>query len=64
MIFVPNTPGSELKKMCEEEVWKSQVKVKVVESAGKSIKSMLQKSDPSRTNDCQPLQKDECPVCL
>ena len=64
MIFVPNTPKSELKKMYEEEVEKSQVKVKVVESAGKSIKSMLQKSDPSRTSDCQPPQKDECPVCL
>ena len=40
------------------------MKVKVVEIAGKSIKSMLQKSDPSRTSDCQPPQKDECPVCL
>ena len=47
MTFVPSTTGSELKKMYEEEVGKSHVKVKVVESAGRSIKSMLQKSDTS-----------------
>ena len=35
VIFVPNTPGSELKKMYEEEVGKSQKKVKVVDSAGR-----------------------------
>ena len=64
VIFVPNTPGSELKKRYEEEVGKSQVKVKIVESAGRSIKSMLQRSDPSGASDCQPPQKDECPVCL
>ena len=42
--------------MYEEVVRKSKMKVYVVESAGKSIKSMLQRSDPSKTSDCQPPQ--------
>ena len=42
---------------------KSDLRVKVVEGTGKSIKSMLQKSDPFNTSDCQPPQRDECPVC-
>ena len=61
MIYVPNTPG---KMLYEEEVRKSKMKVKVVESAGKSIKSMLQRSNPVVTSDCQPPQKDECPGCM
>ena len=63
VIFLPNTPKSELKKMYEEEVEKSQVKVMVVEGVGWEV-YQKQKLDPSRTSDCQPPQKDECSVCI
>ena len=64
--FIPNTPGSVaavLKKTYMEEVGKSGLRLKVVEGTGKSIKSMLQKSDPFNTSDGQSPQRDEYPVC-
>ena len=64
VIFIPNTPGSVLKKRYMEEVGKSGLKVKVVEGTGRSIKNILQKSDPFNTTGCQPPQRDECPVCV
>ena len=51
VIFVPNTPGSELEKVYEDEA--QSMKVKIVESAVKSIKSMFQRSTPFKTSDCQ-----------
>ena len=62
VIFVPNTPESELKNMYVKEIKKSGLKVKVAESAGRSLKSMLQKSNPFKTEECK--DKERCPVCL
>ena len=61
MIFVPNTPKSELKNMYVEEIKKSGLKIQVVESAGRSLKSILQKSDPFDSEECR--NKEGCPVC-
>ena len=49
-----------MKKRYMEEVSKSGLRVKMVEGTGKSSKSMLQRSDPFNTSDCQPPQTDEC----
>ena len=48
VIFVPTTPGGELKKRYKETIERAKVKVAVAEVPGKSIKSRLQKSDPLR----------------
>ena len=36
----------------------------MTEGAGKSIKHILQKSDPFNTKDCVPPHSDRCPVCM
>ena len=46
VLFVQPTENSELKKMYEDIVSKSECKVKVVERAGISVKRKLQKSYP------------------
>ena len=53
MIFVPNTPKSELKNMYVEEIKKSGLKIQVVESAGRSLKSILQKYDRFDSDECR-----------
>ena len=49
VIFVPATPGSTLKKKFESEINKTNIKIKVVERSGKTVKSLLQKSHPFQT---------------
>ena len=61
VIFIPATPRSELKKQLEEEVKKSKVKVKIVERAGKTLKNILQRSDPFKKKQCD--KKETCMVC-
>ena len=46
MIFVPATPGSQLKHRYMREIKETGFKVRVVEQSGTTLKSMLQKSDP------------------
>ena len=53
VVFVPATPQSKLKKAYEEEIRKAEMKVKVVERSGQTIKSLLQKSDPSDRQGCE-----------
>ena len=60
VIFVPPTHNSNLRKAMEKEVKNTSFKIKVVETAGDSIKSMLQKSDPFPANKCSDPQ---CMVC-
>ena len=60
MIFVPPTPNSSLKKSMEREVKASPFKFKIVETAGRSIKSRLQKSNPFSRKKCQ---DNQCMVC-
>ena len=60
VIFVPATPRSELKKRYEEAVSECRVGMKVVEKAGMSVKSMVQKSDPFQRQHCS--DRENCKV--
>ena len=60
VMFVPATPGSELRKMFEEEISTTSLKIKVVERAGTRVKKILQKNDPFRLDTCVDVG---CMVC-
>ena len=60
VIFVQPTPNSTLKKRYEEEIKKTKCKIKVVETAGKSVKEVLQKGYPFERIRCR---GDECFMC-
>ena len=53
IIFIPATPNSVLKKEMESKIRQTNIKIKVVEKAGTSLKRLLQKSDPFRKNGCE-----------
>ena len=63
VIFLPATPGSELKKryMYMDTIMKAGVGVAVAEFPGCSAKSKVQKSDPFRSRECGDV--DKCMVC-
>ena len=48
VIFLPATPGWELKRSLQQEIAMSGFKVKVMEKVGKTVKQQLQRSDPFR----------------
>ena len=52
VIFVPSTPGSVLQRRYQEEINRHDIKIRVVEKAGRSVKSMLQRSDPFKPRTC------------
>ncbi len=60
VIFVPYTPGEKLKKAYEEEIRKSELKIKVVEQTGTKIKDILHKKDPFKQDRCT---RGDCFVC-
>ena len=60
VVFIPATPGSILKSKFEKEITKSIYKIRVVELSGKSLKSQLQRSNPTRNKECR---REECAVC-
>ena len=51
VIFVPATPGSQLKIRYIEEIKGAGFKIKVVEQPGVTLKRMLQRSDPFREKE-------------
>ena len=62
-LFVPATPGGELAQMLRktvEEEAEPGFKFKVLESGGRTIKSQLQKSNPTATPGCDNL---DCLAC-
>ena len=62
-IFVPPTPNGELAKMLKdiaEKEAESEVKFKIVESGGRTIQSIVQKSNPTETAGCE---DDKCVGC-
>ena len=61
VMFIPPTPKSELKKAFETEIKKSQVKIKVVETSGNSLKNKLQRSHPFPNKQCNDVEN--CMVC-
>ena len=52
VMFVQSTPKSILKRRFQEEIDKSGLKVRVLEKAGRSIKQVLQRSDPFKAPVC------------
>ena len=62
VIFVPTTPGGELRKKYMETVERSKVKVAIVEVPGKCLKRRIQKSDPLKDRKCT--DQENCMVCV
>ena len=60
VIFVQATPGEELKKRLTEEAKRCRISVKIVEQSGRSIKSILQRSDPAGRKECG---DEKCVIC-
>ena len=55
VVFVPATPGFQLKSRYIEEIEGAGFKIKVVEQSGVTLKRMLQRSDPFREKECNQL---------
>ena len=60
VIFIPATPGSQLKHRYMKEIKETGFKVRVVEQSETTLKSMVQKSDPFEPKRCA---KVDCLVC-
>ena len=60
VLFIPSTPKSKLKHMCEDAIKKSGIRIKVVERTGRTLKSQLQTSNPFREGGCKRI---DCFVC-
>lgn len=60
VMFVDVTPNGELAAECKKALKDSQLKIRVVERSGKSLRNILSKSDPFQNNSCG---KDTCKVC-
>ena len=60
VIFVPATPGSELKSIYEKEIDEAGMKIKVTEQSGIPLKRYLQRSNPFKSKKCE---RDDCLVC-
>ena len=61
VMFVQSSPNEVLRREIQKIVDDSGFKVRVVERGGRSLKSMLQRSD------VEPIMKcfdDDCPICL
>ena len=60
VIFVQSTPGSELKRKFQAEVDRCGLRIRIVEKAGRSVKSAVQRSDPLKAAACD---RKICLVC-
>ena len=60
VIFVPATPGSQLKDRYMKDIKETGFKIKVIEQSGVTLKRMLQRSDPFREKQCRSI---DCLVC-
>ena len=61
VVFIPATPGSELKRRYEAAIQQCRVGIKVVETSGRTIKSVVQRSDPFKRARC--VDKENCMMC-
>ena len=61
IIFVPATPGSELKKKYECILRGTELGIKVIERTGTKLKHMIQRTNPFEKKKCK--KEDECFVC-
>ena len=60
VLFVDSTPNSELAKQCQKALREAELKIRVVERAGQSIKQALVRSNPLNENSCK---QDDCKTC-
>ena len=60
VIFLPSTPASSLTKKCQDVVEESRLKIRVVETAGTTLKAQLQRSNPFLSKQCG---RDKCFKC-
>ena len=61
VLFVDSTPNSELAKQCQQALREEELKIRVVERAGQSLKQALVRSNPLNENSCK---QDDCKTCL
>ena len=61
VMFIPATPNEELRKILQEKVDQSGVRVKVVEKSGTKMVRLLQKNDPFQKKACR--DAENCLVC-
>ena len=62
VIFVPVTPGGELKRRYMRIIQEAKIGISVVEKTGVSMKQKLQRSDPFSSEKCR--KQNQCMVCL
>ena len=60
IMIVDASPGEILKRTIQREAKKHNIKIKVVERRGMTVKTKLQKSDPFERKKCK---KDDCVTC-
>ena len=60
VLFTTITQGGKLKKMYEHEIQKSGLRIKVIERAGRTLKSQLQSSNPFKPRQCG---REDCFIC-
>ena len=60
VLFIPTTPEGKLKRMYEQVIRRSGIRVKVLERTGRTLKSQLQTSNPFKEPNCG---REECFVC-
>ena len=60
VLFTTMTPDGKLKRMYENEIRKSGLRIKVVERSGKTLKSQLQTSNPFKQKRCG---RGDCFIC-
>ena len=56
-MFIDATPNGELAAECKKALKSSELKIRVVERSGQSLRSILSKSDPFQNDSCG---KDTC----
>ena len=61
VVFIPTTPQSQLKNQYEKIIKELEIKMKVIERRGLTLKNMLQKSEPISDIKCE--RMGECMVC-
>ena len=60
-IFVPATPNGELRKRMQRKIDKTDIRIKVIEKTGNTMKRALHKTSITGKTECD---DDECPVCM
>ena len=60
VLFIPTTPNGKLKRMYEETIRRSGIRMKVVERTGRTLKRQLQTSNPFKNSNCG---RGNCFIC-